>query len=148
MDLSDRPYLLDASAVLAYAGDEIGGKDVGDIFHRSMITELNFAEVIRTALKLGVPNPERLKEEFEQAGLLIVPGKYDPVRVGELSALPPIEFQGDDRLTHRSTISLGDAVCLATGESFSRDIVVITSDLAWQELHRRGMLRVLVQLFR
>ena len=148
MDLTERPYLLDASAVLAYAGDEIGGKDVGDIFHRSMITGINFAEVVRTALKLGVPSPERLKDEFVQAGLVIIPEKYDPMRVGELCALPPVDFRGDDGQMHRSAISLGDAVCIATGENFDHDVIVITSDLAWKELHNRGMLRVLVQLFR
>ncbi|MQS14701.1 type II toxin-antitoxin system VapC family toxin [Streptomyces kaniharaensis] len=145
--MTERPFLLDASAVLAWAYDEIGGKDIGDLLSRSVITDVNLAEVISTAMRLEIRNPEQLAEDLVAAGLEVIPAQFAPVRLAELVRLPKIHFTGDNGEPQRAELSLGDAICIATGEQLG-EAVVITGERGWKEFHDRGDLRVVIQLFR
>ena len=54
---------------------------------RALVAAASGQMIVAPDGTLGNSSPERLEGEFEQAGLLIVSGRYDPVRVAELRSV-------------------------------------------------------------
>lgn len=143
-----RAFLLDASAVLAVIFQEAGGDSVAQILSRSLITELNLAEVLHVVTRDGhLRSRDDIAQDLKAAGLEVVSVEASPLRVAELLSLPPVVKTKRDGKENRYRLSLGDAVCIAVAE-YRGETLVITGEEAWKDLADRGDLHTLIQLFR
>ena len=123
--------VLDASAVLAYLKDEPGADVVKAVLAESVISSVNWAEVVQKMLGLGA-NVDNMLEEFQELGMTVEPFTVED---GEIAG----------RLwsqTRMYGLSLGDRACLSLGIRLGAR--VLTGDRAWQSLS----LSVDVQLIR
>ena len=113
--------VLDASALLAYLQDEPGGERVREVIAHSVMSTVNWAEVIGKARDDGV-DTRGLVDDLASLGLELEP----------LSA-SQADFAGRlKETTRRQGLSLGDRACLALGSE--RGEVVYTADRAWLQL--------------
>lgn len=114
-------FVLDASALLAYLFDEPGAEFVRDVLEHSVISSVNWAEVVQRLLMLE-QDPQGIQEDLLALGLEILPFATRDARItAELF------------LTTRSRgLSLGDRACLAVART--RDMTALTADRAWLEL--------------
>ena len=114
--------VLDASALLAYLQDEPGGERVQAVLAQSVMSTVNWAEVIGKARDRGV-DTEGLREDLASLGLVLEP--FSAVQA---------DLAGRSREhTARRGLSLGDRACLALGRD--RGEPVLTADRAWLHLH-------------
>ncbi len=114
--------VLDASALLAYLKDEPGGNMVETLLAESVISSVNWAEVIQKAIAVGVV-VEGMLEDLQALGLVIEP-------------FMPEDGEVAGRLwtqTRQYGLSLGDRACLSLGLRLK--VVVWTSDQAWLSLN-------------
>jgi ribonuclease VapC len=114
--------VLDASALLAYLKDEPGGDVVEAILPESVMSSVNWAEVIQKAIAAGVV-VEGMLEDLQALGLVVEPFISED---GEVAG----------RLweqTRSFGLSLGDRACLSLGLRLG--VAVLTSDRAWLNLH-------------
>jgi ribonuclease VapC len=114
--------VLDASALLAYLKDEPGADIVEAALAESVISSVNWAEVVQKMLALGA-NVNDMLQNFQGVGLVIEPFTLDD---GEMAG----------RLwsqTKEYGLSLGDRACLALGMRL--EATVLTGDRAWQSLN-------------
>ena len=119
--LSDREFVVDASALLAWAQDENGGAVVEDFIDRLVISTVNWIEVAQRALTQDVSVP-LLRVRLERRGLLFA----------ELT-LEDAEVAAELRATTRHAgLSLADRVCLALSSRLG--IPALTADGAWSDL--------------
>ena len=115
--------VLDASALLAYLHDEPGADAVDAVLAESLMSTVNWSEVVQKSLERGV-DTQGLREDVEALGLRIE------------------AFTGEDaecaaRLwpaTRKLGLSLGDRACLALGRRLR--VPVLTADRAWLDLAR------------
>ncbi|MGJ5676456.1 MAG: type II toxin-antitoxin system VapC family toxin [Nostochopsis sp.] len=120
--------VLDASALLAYLKDEPGGDVVEAVLAESVISSVNWAEVIQKSIAAGVV-VEGMLDDLQALGLVVEP--FTP-EDGELTG----------RLweqTRSFGLSLGDRACLSLGLRLG--VAVLTSDLAWLNLNLRLEIR-------
>ena len=113
--------VLDASALLAYLQDEPGGERVRDVLTDSVMSSVNWAEVIGKARDERV-DTRGLREDLASLGLALEPFSAEQ---GEIAG----------RLrerTRRLGLSFGDRACLALGSD--RGETVYTADRAWLQL--------------
>ncbi|MGK7912876.1 MAG: type II toxin-antitoxin system VapC family toxin [Synechococcus sp.] len=113
--------VLDASALLAYLQGEVGSDVVQDMLSESVMSSVNWAEVIQKSIVAGV-DVEGMQEDLAALGL-----KISPFTVAEA------EIAG--RLwesTREYGLSLGDRACLSLG--LRLNVPVITADRAWANL--------------
>lgn len=113
--------VLDASALLAYLQDELGGEVVGGMLAESTISSVNWAEVIQKSIAAKV-NVDGMLEDLQALGLKIEHFTSDD---GELTG--KLWEQ-----TKQAGLSLGDRACLSLG--FRLNVPVLTSDRAWTSL--------------
>ncbi len=119
--------VLDASALLAYLGNEAGAEVVQEaLVDGGSISTVNLAEVLGTAAARGA-DPGELARELERRGLLD----------GALAVLPfttadAIEVARLRPLTREAGLSLGDRSCLALARRL--DAVALTAYGAWADL--------------
>ena len=113
--------VLDASALLAYLQDEPGGDQVRDVLADSVMSSVNWAEVIEKARDERV-DTQGLREDLASLGLALEPFSAEQ---GEIAG------QLKER-TRRLGLSLGDRACLALGSD--RGETVYTADRAWLHL--------------
>ncbi len=114
--------VLDASALLAYLQDEPGAERVGAVIAQSVMSTVNWAEVIGKARDRGV-DTQGLREDLASLGLALEPlSAVQAELVGYLKGL-----------TARQGLSLGDRACLALGSD--RGEAVYTADRAWLRLN-------------
>ena len=113
--------VLDASALLAYLQDEPGGERVRDVLADSVMSSVNWAEVIGKARDEQV-DTRGLREDLASLGLALEPFS---VEQGEIAG------RLKER-TRRLGLSLGDRACLALGSD--RGETVYTADRAWLQL--------------
>ena len=113
--------VLDASALLAYLQDEPGGERVRDVLADSVMSSVNWAEVIGKARDERV-DTQGLREDLASLGLALEPFSAEQ---GEIAG------RLKER-TKRLGLSLGDRACLALGRA--RGETVYTADRAWQQL--------------
>jgi len=113
--------VLDASALLAYLQDEPGGERVRDVLADSVMSSVNWAEVIGKARDERV-DTQGLREDLASLGLALEPFSAEQ---GEIAG------RLKER-TKRLGLSLGDRACLALGRA--RGETVYTADRAWLQL--------------
>ena len=113
--------VLDASALLAYLQDEPGGERVRDVLADSVMSSVNWAEVIGKARDERV-DTRGLREDLASLGLALEPFSAEQ---GEIAG------RLKER-TRRLGFSLGDRACLALGSD--RGETVYTADRAWLHL--------------
>jgi ribonuclease VapC len=113
--------VLDASALLAYLKDEPGCDVVEAILAESVISSVNWAEVIQKAIAAGVV-VEGMLDDLQALGLVVEP-------------FTPEDGEVAGRLweqTRSFGLSLGDRACLSLGLRLG--VAVLTSDRAWLNL--------------
>ena len=113
--------VLDASALLAYLQDEPGGERVRAVIAQSVMSTVNWAEVIGKARGEDV-DTRGLRDDLASLGLAFEPFS---------AAQAEIAGQLKER-TRRSGLSLGDRACLALGSD--RGEPVYTADRVWLRL--------------
>ena len=114
--------VLDASAMLAYLQNEPGNELVDKVLSESVMSSVNWAEVVQKSIAAGV-NVDGMLDDLHALGLRIEPFKTED---GELTG----------RLweqTRQLGLSLGDRSCLSLGLRFG--VPVLTSDRAWASLN-------------
>lgn len=113
--------VLDASALLAYLQDESGSDAVDGVLAESIISSVNWAEVVQKSLAAGV-EVDGMLDDLQSLGLMVEPFTPDD---GEMAG----------RLweqTRQVGLSLGDRACLSLGLRLG--VSVLTSDRAWATL--------------
>ncbi|WP_071192555.1 type II toxin-antitoxin system VapC family toxin [Trichormus sp. NMC-1] len=113
--------VLDASALLAYLKDEPGSDAVEAILAESVISSVNWAEVIQKSIAASVV-VEGMLDDLQALGLVVEPFTSED---GDVAG----------RLweqTRSFGLSLGDRACLSLGLRLG--VVVLTSDRAWLNL--------------
>jgi ribonuclease VapC len=113
--------VMDASAVLAYLGQEPGSDAVEGLLARSMLSAVNLSEVVAKLVGRGA-DPTLAREIVESLGCETVAVGFDlAFRAGTLE--PQTRAQG---------LSLGDRSCLALAER--EGVPAVTADRAWRGL--------------
>jgi ribonuclease VapC len=111
--------LLDASAVLAFLGDEPGSDVVMAEIGRGVIAAPNWSEVVQKAHR-HASDAHRLLAELLAVGLEVEPFlRIDAEAAADLWQLHP-------------ELSLADRACLAMGARL--EVPVLTADRAWSTL--------------
>ncbi|MGD0958774.1 MAG: type II toxin-antitoxin system VapC family toxin [Methylomonas sp.] len=113
--------VLDASALLAYLNNETGADNVDAVISKSLISTVNWSEVVQKSLSRGVKT-EGLREDLESLGVSIEAFTLEDAECA--AKLWPI--------TRILGLSLGDRACLAF--AMRRQVPVFTADRAWVEI--------------
>jgi ribonuclease VapC len=114
--------VLDASALLAYLKNEPGGDVVDAALSASVMSSVNWAEVIQKSIAAGI-DVDGMLDELQVLGLRVEP-------------FLPEDGEVAGRLweqTRQAGLSLGDRACLSLGLRLGVDI--LTSDRAWATLN-------------
>ncbi len=111
--------LLDASAVLAFLGNERGADRLRKIIPHGLISAVNFAEVLKKLMGRGMPKDVAF-EALEAINLMVLP-------FGLMEAFHSTDF------IHPG-ISLADRACLGTAQTAGYR--VITGESRWTEIRR------------
>ena len=113
-------FVMDASAMLAMLHGEPGADAVAMILATTVVSAVNWAEVVQKARAHGV-DVEGLQEELTHLGVEFVP-------------FTTAEAEVAADLWHRGlrSLSLADRACLAT--AIVRGLPVVTADRAWSDL--------------
>lgn len=119
--VSDKHYILDASALLAVMLGESGADAVHAVLDRAKIGAVNLSEVVAKLQERGVPD-DAIDQSLADLDLTVVPFDQDQaMRAGKL------------RLATRGAgLSLGDRACLAVADAL--EAVAITTDQSWTKL--------------
>jgi ribonuclease VapC len=113
--------VIDASAILAYLGDEPGSDAVEDRLGSGLLSAVNLTEVVGKLVERGAA-PEMAVEIVVGLGCEIVAVDFDlGVRAGTMI----LETRGQG-------LSLGDRSCLALAER--EGLPALTADRAWDRL--------------
>lgn len=116
---SATPYVIDASALLAAIHDEPGGEIVQQAIEYSVISAVNWSEVLQKLTRSGA-DANAIAEMLNALGLRVeVFTEEDAQLVADL--WPETKQKG---------LSLADRACLALGQRLQRP--VMTADTAWQ----------------
>ncbi len=119
--LSEREFVVDASALLAWIQDENGGAVVEDLMDQLVISTVNWIEVAQRTLSRNASVP-LLRSRLDRRGLLFA----------ELT-IQDAEIAADLRLpTQHAGLSLADRVCLALAKRLG--LPALTADSAWSEV--------------
>lgn len=113
---------LDASALLAYLKNEPGGEVVDGVLAESVMSSVNWAEVIQKSIAAGV-DVDGMLNDLQALGLRVEP-------------LTPEDGEMVGRLwvqTRQAGLSLGDRACLSLGLRLG--VPVVTCDRAWAQLN-------------
>ncbi len=116
-----RAYVLDASALLAVLQSEAGGELVRLVLECSVMSTVNWSEVVQKSLARGVETAG-MRCEVEALGLTLVSfSKEEAETAGELW-----------QTTRSAGLSLGDRACLALATKMG--VPALTTDRAWADL--------------
>lgn len=116
--MSERPYILDASALFANFADEPGADIVSRMMPMARISVVNLAEVISKFRERGMTEAF-FRERFSHSGV-----KVSPLSVPQ--AYLAASFRP---LTRSAGLSLGDRCCLALTKLCGG--IAVTADTAW-----------------
>jgi ribonuclease VapC len=114
--------VLDASALLAYLQDEPGSDAVEAVLAESVISSVNWAEVVQKSIAADV-SMDGMRDDLEAVGLIVSP-------------FTPEEAEIAGRLwqqTRQYGLSLGDRACLSLG--IRLNVPVLTIDQIWASLN-------------
>lgn len=125
--------VLDASAALALLRTEPGHDRVAEQLPGSMISAINYSEVVQKLAQLGSDTAEDDTAALIALGATVVP--FDTSRAIDAARLWP--------MTRTAGLSLADRACLALAAELPEGVAV-TADKAWQDLD----LDVPIQLIR
>ena len=114
-------FVLDASAVLAYAHGEVGGEVVRGHFDEAVISTVNWSEILRKSRPAGVAAGE-LHATLIQAGVSFLAFEEQDARM-------TADLWGR---TKRYGLSLADRACLALARRLG--VPAVTADRAWTTL--------------
>src|SRR5579863_4452078 len=121
------PPVLDASALLAYLGNETGADIVADaIAGGASISTVNLAEALSTLARHGM-DPAEVVSDLTARGLL-----DGAITVEQFNAADAIETARLRPLTRAAEPSLADRACLAFAARLGAS--VLTADIAWNSL--------------
>lgn len=119
--------VLDASALLAYLGDEAGAEVVADaIAGGATISTVNLAEALSTLASHG-NDPAQIVSQLIGLGLL-----EGAIAVEPFTRADAIEVARLRPLTRSAGLSLADRACLALARRL--DTFTLTADLTWARL--------------
>lgn len=122
-------YLLDASALLAWMGDEGGADYVESILEESAISSVNFGEALYKA-----DRSTHQAADIMALGLQVIPFSANhalelpDLRVADALLREKARSRGD----RVQSLSLADMCCLATG--IIEELTVVTGDTYWWEI--------------
>jgi PIN domain nuclease of toxin-antitoxin system len=116
-------YVLDASAVLALLRTEPGHEEVAELLPGSLISAVNYSEVVQKLSHLGSSTAE------DDAAALIALG----ATVAPFDVAGATSAAGLWRATRGVGLSLADRACLALAADV-QDGVAVTADRAWKTL--------------
>lgn len=119
--MSDKRYILDASAVLAMMLGEDGGDEVRERLGVSQISAVNLSEVVAKLQEGGVPEEVITSSLAELNFDVLAFDQSQAVRAGLLRAS-----------TRSNGLSLGDRACLSAADSCNA--VAVTTDRTWGKL--------------
>ncbi len=120
--------VLDASALLALLQREHGGTEVAGVLTESLISSVNWTEVIQKSMQRGM-DTSGVRTDLETAGLKIVGFDADDA---EMAA----------RLWQAgSSLSLADRACLALGIKLGA--AVWTADRDWATMETGAVVQVI-----
>ena len=124
VSVGDAPaYVLDTSALLAQLHKEPGANEVEAVGSRSVISSVNWAEVLQKVIAQGSTEIEDVRRDLESGGLRIFPFTADDA---ELAA----QLWST---TRRVGLSLGERACLSLAHRLG--LPALTADRAWQALN-------------
>ena len=120
--------MLDASALLAYLGNEPGAGRVQAVLAggTAVMHTVNWAEVLTKRAERG-DDPASLEAALTQSGLVHQQLAIDPGQPGDAVQVAALRMA-----TRASGLSLGDRYCLALGVRLAAP--VLTADQAWSSL--------------
>jgi PIN domain nuclease of toxin-antitoxin system len=122
-----RQPALDASALLAYLGNETGADIVVEAISGGVsISSVNLAETLSTLATRG-RDPGDVVSDLSARGLL-----GGAITVEHFTATDAIEAARLRPLTRAAGLSLADRACLATARRLAT--LVLTADQAWADL--------------
>lgn len=127
-------YVMDASALLAYANNEKSTYDLRTLFDDSIVTTYNLTEAVSKAV-LSTDVDEQIAWGFISAFV-----KEHYVLDDEIS----FEAVKLARITKPVGLSLGDRYCIALGKILN--LPIYTADKSWKTLEKR--LGVIIELIR
>ncbi len=131
LPMSDKGFVLDASALLAVMFQEPGAERVEEVLLTATMSAVNLSEVIAKLYDRGLDD-ERVGQIVENLEVAVLPfDKRLAVDAGRLRAI-----------SRHLGLSLGDRACLATARTV--DAIALTADRSWRELAQG----VEVELFR
>ena len=113
--------MLDASALLAFSQEEEGANVVGPLLERSVISSVNWAEVLQRTISLGLGTQGK-QEDLESLGVKILPFTVEDA---EYTA----QLWSTSR---RAGLSLGDRACLSLAARLG--VPALTADRSWAAL--------------
>ena len=114
-------YVLDASALLAFAHGEDGAGMVGPLLVRSVISSVNWAEVLQKVISLGL-EVQGKREDMEALGLQI-----HPFTAEDAESTSQLWSTG-----RRVGLSMGDRACLSLAQKLG--LPALTADRIWATL--------------
>jgi ribonuclease VapC len=127
-----RTAVLDASALLAFLGDEIGSEQVARaIMDGAIMSTVNVSEVITKLSEVNIPE-EVMHETLDLLGIETI--AFDMTCAYQAGLLCP--------MTKALGLSFGDRACLALAQHLK--LPAVTADRAWQKL----TLSITVQVIR
>ena len=119
--MSERTYMLDASALLALLLGEPGSEAVYAVLPQSRISSVNLSEVVSKLGERGVPD-DVIASSIAAVGLGVVPfDRAQAMHAGFLRGT-----------TRHAGLSLGDRACLAAAAVSGA--IALTTDRAWTML--------------
>ncbi len=108
-------FIIDASALLAWLHDEKGSQMVDEILDRSIISSINWSEVVQKSLSKGV-EISGMKEDIEALGI-----KIEAVEISTAELASYIWLQNKNL-----GLSIADRICLALAQE--KKVTVYTAD--------------------
>lgn len=136
--LTPGPVLLDASFVLALLDAEPAAQRFAGVLPRSVITAVNFGEVVYKVRELAGIEAEEIAGDLTAAGLVIEPTTVDDaVLFGQLKRFDLLARAARRAKSRARSLSLADIVCLAYG--WRTGMPVLTGDRHWLSVAAAGL---------
>jgi len=114
-------YVLDASAVLALLNQETGQEKVEGVLDESVMSAVNFCEVMGKLIDAGLPEDEA-RDSIDLLNIEVI--DFDKEMASVAAALRA--------RTRKLGLSLGDRGCLALG--LARRNTIVTAEKIWAKL--------------